>query len=415
MTLIFFTIAALMVILALAMIVPAMTSSRGTIPTDRNAQNVWIARERLAELEAQVEAGQGSMEELEQARLEIERALLDDLGSSANPDAAAASANAGQWAGWLVAAVLPLATGMLYLALGAPGAVVSSPEATLARERAPHPLPGEGGTPSVAEMIARLETRLQETPDDANGWFTLANAYMAIQRFPDAAATYAKVRGLVGDNPDLLVRQADALAMAAGGVLQGEPERLVLQALAHDPAHPTGLWLAGLAANRRGDNRKALEYWRRAEPLFVNDAESHAELQQLIARAEGAGETATPARDSKAAIKLTVNVSLADTLAEEVSPGDTLFILARAMRGPPMPLAVSRRQVGELPLTVTLDDSMAMMPSLQLSKFEEVRVIARISKSGDAIANSGDLFGEVAPVATTGGGPVNIEIAQRVP
>jgi len=423
---IFFTIAALMVLAALAIVVPAMMGSRGITQSDRDQQNVLIARERLSELETQALAGRISDQDLEQSRLEIERALLDDLGDSVDQQAVAnPKTSPGRWAGVLVAAVLPVAIGMLYLTLGAPGAVVSEADVIPARSPAPHPIPGQGDAPSVDEMVARLEERLKTTPDDANGWFTLATSYMALERFTEAAKALEKVRSLVGDNPDLLVRQADALAMAAGGVLEGEPEKLILRALAQNPAHPTGLWLAGIAASRRGDDAKALEYWRRAEPLFANNAQSQGELRQLIARAEQAiGESgaASPAPGAAPAGQplatgpsLTVNVSLAEALVDQVSPEDTLFILARAIEGPPMPLAVSRRQVRELPLKVTLDDSMAMMPNLRLSRFNEVRVIARISKSGNAIAKSGDLFGEAVPVSTSGAGPVHIEIAQRVP
>lgn len=416
---IFFTIAALMVLAALALVVPAMLGSRGTTESDRDQQNVLIARERLSELEAQAQAGRISAQELEQFRLEIERALLDDLGNSAPQQAPANPApRSGRWGGVLVAAALPVVTGMLYLTLGAPGTVVSDPGMVAARPQAPHPIPGEAGTASVDDMVARLEDRLQTAPEDANGWFTLATSYMALERYAEAAAALAKVRALVGDNPDLLVRQADALAMAAGGVLEGEPEQLIQRALAQNPAHPTGLWLAGIAASRRGDTAQALDYWRRAEPLFADNPQSQSELRQLIARAEQAvGEPAAAPADKPAAEggSLTVNVFLAEALVDQVSPEDTLFVLARAMQGPPMPLAVSRRQVRELPLKITLDDSMAMMPDLRLSKFNEVRVVARISKSGNAIAMSGDLFGEAASVPTSGAGPVDIEIAQRVP
>ena len=99
--------------------------------------------------------------------------------------------------------------------------------------------------------------------------------------------------------------------------------------------------------------------------------------------------------------KLMVKVSIAKSMLKNVSENDIVFIFARALKGPPMPLAAVRKQVKDLPVEVTLDDSMAMMPNMKISSFENVHVVARVSKSGSAMPQSGDLESE-ARVASAG-------------
>ena len=274
---------------------------------------------------------------------------------------------------------------------------------------------------------------------------------MAMKRYSEAATALEKLHKLVGDDPNVLVRYADALAMAGGGRLTGKPAQLVKQALTIDPNNSQGLWMAGMAARQQNDLHTALTHWRRLEPALANKPKLLAELRQQIADAvqrlndqpatESASTTAPPTESqpqpaaeqtpatpaetpdavaatapaSGAAPSITVQVSVHESLTQNVAPTDAVFIFARALTGPPMPLAVVRRQAADLPVTVTLDDSSAIMPAMTLSKFEEVMVGARISKSGTANPQSGDLQGEVAPVKTGDDKPVSVTISQIIP
>lgn len=387
---------------------------------DRTAQNLRIARERLATLEAMHAAG-----ELDAEALARERAALEDEIALQGLDGSAPAAGPRRGSRWVTAgalAAVPVLAAGLYAALGTPQAIAPAPLADAAGGRA-------GGAPhDVDDMLARLERRLQANPDDERGWALLARSYLVLGRYDESVRALKRLRSLVGDRADVLVSLADALAMVHGGRLSGEPERLVARALQAEPRHPTALWLAGMAAAEHGDHRQALAYWQRLEPLLGDDAKALAELHGLIDRARGAlglpalerapapapapsAQAATAAGGTKA---IEVRVTLDRALAAG-APADTpVFIYARALKGPPMPLAVVRRRLADLPLTVRLDDSLAMMPRLRLSAFSQVKVGARVALSGQPTAQPGDLQGEVAPVAP-GGEPVAIVIDQRVP
>ncbi len=306
--------------------------------------------------------------------------------------------------------------------LGEPRAL--APTATTADVAAQQAGESGGDAQSIEAAVTVLEQRLQSAPDDPEGWFVLARSYMFLKRYDEAVSAFESLHRLVGDDPGMLVRYADAAAMASGGRITGRPFELVQRALAVDPNQAQGLWLAGMGAAEQGDHASALGYWRRLEPLLENDAASLAEIRELMARseqqlAETGGDAAVagaPAIAAAAAAKsLTVSVALDDKLAPRVSPSDIVFVFARAVDGPPMPLAVVRRRAGELPLQVTLDDSMAMVPAMRLSQFEQVRVGARISRSGQAQAQSGDLQGEIASVTLADTATVKVTITDVVP
>ena len=416
----FFAVTVAMTVVAVALVVVPLVRRR-SIPRDqRERQNIAIARERLREVEARAAAGQVTPEQAQQEKSEIEVALLNDLDDTRGEESGPIG-HRGTWAAAVVAAAVPLTAGVIYLLLGQPAVLAP---ATVEPPSAATPSAGD-----IAAMVRGLEQKLRASPDDAEGWYLLGNSYMVMQQYDKAAAAFRKVRELIGDDPDVLLRQADALAMANAGVLAGEPERLVLIALEKNPEHPVGLWLAGVAAQKRGELRLALQYWQRAEPHFQQDSASLAELKGMIDRVSrqvaeqpdsgakaadraAASDSATPAT---AAGSVKLHVSLLDSLRGVAGAGDTVFILARAIGGPPMPLAVARKRVSDLPLEITLDDSMAMLPEMKLSNHTQVEVVAKVSKSGDAKTSSGDLIGQVAPVNPGTGQRIELVISEQVP
>ena len=174
----------------------------------------------------------------------------------------------------------------------------------------------------------------------------------------------------------------------------------------------------------QGDFNTALKHWRRLDSMIPADSNAAPLIKEAIAEAQNAlsGEapqtTQAPVEavtEPTADIALLVHVSLDPNLVDQVDKTDTVFVYAQALSGPPMPLAVSRKQVSDLPLQVTLDDSMAMMPAMKLSKFKQVRVAARISKSGNAIPQSGDFQAKVAPITVSSRDTVSLVIRDKIP
>ena len=188
--------------------------------------------------------------------------------------------------------------------------------------------------------------------------------------------------------------------------MSGRPESLVREALNILPKDPTALWLAGLAAEQAGRNREAFDRWTELLPLIEQDAESTAEIKTLLSQLrqkqpdlpEVAGLEPVPTIASASEASITVLVSLDSSVAAQVRDDDAVFIYAKAASGPPMPLAAKRITVADLPVQVTLSDGDAMMPQMKLSGFDQVIVGARVSKSGNAVAQAGDVFTESIPV-----------------
>ena len=406
---IFFLVAVALALLVLILIVPPLFRGQPGEAEDRNEQNLIIAREQLAELDARRERGELDDAAYQREREDIEGSLLDDLVHS---DAVAATGRPAYGPGVAVAVLVPVIAGSLYLGLGRPEALSPAPGVATA--------PGaEGHATDLAAMVDQLAARMEQHPDNAEGWAMLARSYMAMQRYTEAVQAYEKLRRLAGDQPGILVRHADALAMSQGGALQGEPERLVQRALELQPDNAQGLWMAGTAANQAGDYPRALAYWRKLEPMLTDQPEPLAQLRSLIARTEQRSEEPAPATNTTStgddAKSVTVEVTVDDSLRDRIQPGDAVFIFARALEGPPMPLAVVRKKVSDLPVTVTLDDSTAMAPALRLSNFEQVRVGARVSKSGQAVSRSGDLRAQATAVTLASDEHVRLNIDQVVP
>jgi cytochrome c-type biogenesis protein CcmH len=376
----------------LAWVLWPLLSRKGSGPVSRQAVNVSIYRDQLRELETDLAAGTLAQADYERARAELEARLMEDVRE---PDAVAQARPAGRGMALALGAAIPVLALAVYFAVGDP--------ATLSRE-AEH-----GATVQQIEtMVARLAARLRENPDDAEGWKLLGRSYAALGRFADAADAYAKAAVRTPRDAQLLVDFADVLAMARGQRLEGEPEKLIQRALEIDPQNLKGLALAGTVAFERKDYAQAAAYWQRMLPLVPADSEDARVIQQNVAEAKSLAGTGS------AASTLRGTVSIAPTLKSKAAPDDIVFVFARAAEGPPMPLAVARARVRDLPYSFRLDDSMAMTPAMKLSAFPRVVVGARVSKSGNATPQPGDLQGASAPVANDAG-EVRVVIDRVVP
>jgi cytochrome c-type biogenesis protein CcmH len=306
-----------------------------------------------------------------------------------------------------LALLLPAAAVAIYLQVGRPDALAMPPELLAAAATPADHGPAEEDIPA---MVERLAQRLRTQPEDIDGWHMLARSYSAMNRYADAAKAYAHLATLLPGEAGVLADYADALATAQDGALAGEPERLIERALAIDPQQPKALALAGSAAFARGDFAQAERRWLAVLALVPVDSDFARSTQAGIAEAR-ARQDAPAAPASAASTGVTGAVRLAAGTPMP-PPGHTLFIYARAASGPPMPLAAIKLKAAVLPLRFVLDDSSALTPGTPLSDAGQLIVGARISASGSATPQPGDLEGQVGPVAAGADGLL-IELAAR--
>jgi len=258
--------------------------------------------------------------------------------------------------------------------------------------------------------LPKLEQRLQAEPNDPIGWDMLGKAYMALERYPEAAKAYAALAALQPNEAQVFADYADAQAMAQGQNLAGKPTELIAQALKLDPSNGKALYLAGFAAQEAGQPKAAIAHWEKLLSQLPPDSEGATVLRQNLAEMNHpVGGQVTP----QASTSVSGQVRLAAGLKDAPAPQDTVFVFARAVDGPKMPLAILRVQVKDLPVNFSLDDSMAMSPQMKLSNFPEVIIVARISKTGSAVPQAGDLEGSSGPVKL-GAKNIVIEISQQV-
>jgi cytochrome c-type biogenesis protein CcmH len=327
------------------------------------------------------------------------------------------------------ALLLPASAIVLYRLVGAPQAL---DPANLAAAPAPH---GDRG-PEMEKAIALLAERLQKQPDDVEGWALLGRAYQAMNRVAESLDAFRRAHELAKDNPTVAVEYAQALALSTPGQrIEGEPRQLLEGVLATDPSNQRALWLVGIGDYQAGRYDAAIARWNVLLPLLQPGSEVASSVQAQIADAEAKrdgkespaapapapapapAETATAASGETPAgsPRLRVSVALAPALKDKLDPEATLFVFARAASGPPMPLAIQRLKAAQLPVTVELDDGMAMMPNMKLSKFPQVVIGARVSKSGNAMPQSGDLQTLSAPTDVARKDTVALTIDQVVP
>jgi cytochrome c-type biogenesis protein CcmH len=404
----FWGLSALLAGLALWFVVRPLIAREAGGRVSRAGANLAIHRDQLRELEADLRAGTLAPEQYEKARRELEARLLEEVGGDTE---AAPAPRPARMAAILTALLVPLGALAIYFVVGTPAALVPG---NMAAKSSPH-------VPDMKELevaVERLAARLKENPDNTEGWIMLARSYRLFGRFEDSARAYAQAAARQPRDAQLLADYADMLAMAQGRNLQGEPEKLAARALEIDPRNLKALALAGSAAFDRKDYARAVELWERMLPLVPAGSEDARSVQASIkeARALGDGGARQPVPATAAAPASKGGVSgtvvLARELAGKVAPQDTVFIFARAVDGPRMPLAILRRQARDLPVAFALDDSMAMTPEMTLSRFPRVVVGARVSKSGSATPQPGDLEGVSAPVASTATG-VTVTIASE--
>ncbi|CAB5530499.1 c-type cytochrome biogenesis protein CcmI [Pseudomonas stutzeri] len=388
----FWIAASALLLVALAfLLLPILRGRRAQAEEDRTALNVALYEERLAELTAQHAAGTLSDAQLEAGRADAARELLEDTENSDSPKIA----KLGRSVPLIAAVLVPLVGYGLYMHWGA------SDKVQMARQFSEQPR-------TVEEMTAHLEQAVKEQPDSAEAWYFLGRTYMNQERPADAAKAFARVVELAGRQPELLGQWAQAQYFAGDRQWSEQLQALTDEALQADPQELTSLGLLGIAAYEEGRYQDAVRFWEQLVAALPENDPSREAIRGGIERARqqvdgGSGNAEAgeaPAAASTQAAALQIQVQLDPKVAETVSPEDSVFVFARAVNGPPVPLAAKRLTVGDLPATVTLSDADAMVPSLKISSVEQVTVMARVSRTGDA--TKGEWMGQSEALETRG-------------
>ncbi|MBL8452747.1 MAG: c-type cytochrome biogenesis protein CcmI [Zoogloea sp.] len=388
----FWIAAGLLTALALAVLCWPLLRRRENTSASRRAINAAIFRDQMSDLERDLAAGTLSQADYATARDELERRVLEDVAEDGSSTTGTARRLPRTAIG--LGLSLPAAAVALYMVLGNPAAL--------------DPAAQQGGMPSQAEveqMVATLAAKLEKNPENQQGWAMLGRSYKVMGRLEEAGKAFDKAGAIMESEPELMLEVAELSAELNQGKVEGRGAALLKKVLQTQPDNPQALVLAGTDAYFRQDYPAALRHWERVLAQVPPDSEDARNLGAGIEKVRsmmGQGTpTATPAAKPAAtgkAAAVSGRVSLAPALKDKAGPDDVVFIFARPVNGPRMPLAVLRIRVADLPKDFTLDDSMAMSPDARLSSANELRIEARISKGGDAIAKPGDLSGEVSPV-----------------
>ena len=412
----FYLAAATLVVVALVLLlrpwwpVSRRIASANSLP----ALNAAIHRDRLAELERDRNNGVLSADDLAEAREELQRQLLDDTAAIE----VSAVDGFSRRSGIALAIVLPLLAGGLYALLGSPAAVL------------PVAVQTQRASADMEQLAAKLAQKLEQNPDNPEGWAMLARSYKALGRWDDAERAFGRVGPELNKNADLLAEVAELLVQKNNG-FNPRSRELIQQALRLEPDNMLALFLGGGEALDGGRHAEAAALWERLLPQLEPGSEDARMVESSIAMARGrsgdapsrpakadvvagavmpqdevhkgvakAGTGAAPGKQPASAMASAVSgrVELAAALKGKANPEDVVFIFARAVDGPRMPLAAKRVRAADLPLDFTLDDSQAVMPGANLSSAQQVRIEVRISKSGMATPGKGDLSGKSAAV-----------------
>lgn len=436
----FWTAALVLLAATLAiLLLPLLRRKRSVeAPADRSAATA-VFRDHKRQIEDDYATRTITVEERDAALADLTARFGQELAQDA--PAAKASGDATRFVSALaLIACVPVLAGVMYFTLGNPAALSVSASA-----------PAHGGAqgmsdPQLVAMVDTLAARLQANPEDGEGWSMLGRSYRALGRYDASALAFSEAARRMPQNASVYADWAETVAQSQGRSLVGQPTELLARALALDPANPKALALTGSAAMERGDPATAAVMWKRLRAVLPQDSPDIAEIDAVLARiaestpgsgaqrpapspvvpaapAAVAAAPATPSpappaagvpATSSAAAGIEGRVELDPKLAAKAAPSDTVFIYARDPDGSRMPLAAMKIAVADLPKSFALTDAMAMSPAATISKATRVVVEARVSKSGNVVAQPGDLTGSSAPVAP-GARDLRVSIDRVVP
>ncbi len=384
---VFWLIAFIILVIAVGILIRSITKHSGKENKGLQESDNALYQQRLDELQNDLDNGVITEHEADLSEKEIQLAFINKQQDSVVEQAETNNAKLNRVTAAIVAVFIPVFVLLIYLNLGRPDLIDAKPEQLAAEQSVT--------MEQIEQMLVGLEQRLQQQPDDIEGWQMFYKSNMVLERVDKALLAAEKLYQLQGDQPEALIRYADTLAMANNGQLGGQPFSLIEQALKLDPEHPNALWLAGLAANQQQDWQAAIDYWERLLDLVDENAEPVQQLKNMIAEVKTRQHAADESAIDTKQFNITVDISFAPGFDYQPEDDDVLFVFARLADGPAMPIAVVRRNAAELPLQVTLDDTVSMLPGEELANLSNLEVIARISKDGDVKASTGDMYGNI--------------------
>jgi len=376
--------------------------------------NAAVYKDQIHDLEKEYVLGNLSSEELQIAKDELARRLLDDVGDTTQITKSTPQAWRAPWI-WVMGFVflVPVAASVMYAVMGQPLAL--NPAALQAEAEQGSDISPE----KMTEMATALMRRLQDEPNQIDGWIMLARVQRAREHFDESDEAFRKALALSKDD-NLAIEHAEVLAQKNQGNFAGQPWAIIQRVLTADPQHLNALLLAGSASYSELNYRSALRFWERAREVVEPASPDAPELDRAIAQTrEKMGLPSAPTRSNAMAnaptsqsatssvgasnnqassARISGRVSVIKELADKVAPTDTVFVFATPVSGSRMPLAIVRTTADKLPFDFVLDDSTSMNPAAKLSSMTEVTVKVRISKSGQATAQPGDLGVSLTPV-----------------
>ena len=386
--------------------------------------NAKVYRDQIADLDREHESGHISDTEWQQSRDELSMRLLED--TSAQDDPVAKQEKPALWTAVLVAVALPLSAVGMYMWVGEPDAL--NPMAVQSNDKV--------DPTQLLQMAESLAQKLNDKPDNLQGWVMLGRTYRTLEKFDASVQAYDRALKLSADD-DLKLERVEVLAMKSQGNFEGEPWNVIRDILQRDPQNYGALLMAGSASYSHEKFADALKYWQQArKPLAADNPdvpgldEAIASVQQKLgmpaqvakgpsaqmnaAQMPAAAPSANTSGAASTGLTVSGQVAIAEALKGKVKPSDVVFIYATPANGERMPLAIFKTTVAQLPLAFTLDDSTAMTPERKLSGAGEVLVKVRVSKSGNAMPQSGDLAGTLGPVKVGAKG-LKLEIKDQIP
>ena len=362
---------------------------------DRDETQIELYREHLADLEKSHERGDIDTSQFEELKLELQKTLVVEgvTGSGGKLH------SGGKKILLAVAILVPVLSLVFYSQWGQK----KDWDIYQLLEALPKAESREDYDKKLRELVVLVQARLNQTPDNMQLVNLLAQTAMTLQDYDQAVDAYRRILDKFPESPRIIANLAQAMFYRAGNVVTPEVREYTHKALAMAPMMPEMLGLAGIDAKNQGDYRAAIRYWKTAvQHMDPNSRVAQGYLngiakaeQALLAAGEKLDSDDKPVVDGASA-KIELQVSLADSV--QISGGETLFVYARAWKGPKMPLAIQKLSASQLPLSVTLDESMAMAPGMTIKSFPELELVARISKTGSPTAQSGDWQGTFGPV-----------------
>ena len=367
----------LLLVLVLVLLLRPFIFPAKSKATSRRQMNATIYREELDKLEVEHQSGAITSTDYEIAHAEMRQRLFQDTIEEDDREVAGSTKKTAIG----LCLFIVLLSSALYFSLG--------DVVRVAQKNSEKPVTQEG----VEKMVAEFAIKMEKDPTNLKGWAMLARSYRILGRNEDAAKAYARAGNFIDSDPQLLADYADVLASNANGSFTGKPMQLINQALKLDPNNLMALWLAGTASYNSGNYKVAVQTWEKLAKQIPSDTDEARAIQGSIAEARSKGGLATTATTLAASSgkEISGKIEISSELKSKIKPGDIVMVIARKP-GERMPVAVLKMPASNFPMSFALNDALAMNPSAPLSQLSEASIEVRISKTGMAKPEAGDLI-----------------------